>query len=160
MPALGPLLFRAAAGYRRRIDERLAAAGFADQRFPDGLILRLCRRDEEVTISQIGRELSMTRQGASKLVAGMSERGYVTVERSSLDAREKVVRPTPRARARLDAARQARRELDAEVRAELGDEAISALHALIALLSGPEPIDLAELWRESRAEAARLDDAE
>jgi DNA-binding MarR family transcriptional regulator len=139
------------------MDQKLAAAGFEDQRFPDGLILRLCRRGEDVTISQIGRELSITRQGASKLVAGLSGRGYVTVEKSAADAREKVVRPTERARARLAAARQARHELDEELSAQLGDEAITALHALIALLAGPEPLDLGELWRENRAQFARLD---
>lgn len=157
MPALGPQLARAAVGYRHRIVQRLEAAGFADGRFPDGLILRLCRRGEDVTISQIGRELSMTRQGASKLVAGLSERGYVTVHKSPTDAREKVVRPTARARERLEAARCARLELDAELRARLGDAAISALHQLLAVLAGPESVDLSEIWRAERAELIRLD---
>lgn len=140
------------------IDQKLAAAGFDDRRFPDGLILRLCRDGREVTISQIGRELSMTRQGASKLVAGLTERGYVTVDKSPTDAREKIVHPTPRARAYLRAATAARRELDAEVRANLGDDAIEALHALIAHLAGTEPSDLAEAWREARAELAKFDE--
>lgn len=157
MPALGPLLARAAVGYRKRIDEKLAAAGFGDRRFPDGLILRLCRDGQDVTISQIGRELSMTRQGASKLVAGLSERGYVTVDKSSTDAREKVVRPTLRARAYLEAAIAARRELDAELRRQLGDDAIEALHALIAQLAGAEPSDLSQAWREARAEITKFD---
>lgn len=157
MPALGPQLARAAAGYRRRVEEKLAAAGFDDRRFPDGLILRLCRQDQNVTISQIGRELAMTRQGASKLVTGLSERGYVTVDRSPTDAREKIVRPTARARAFVDAAKAARRELDEELRAHLGEDAIGALHALIDVLAGPEPLNLGELWRDARAELARLD---
>jgi DNA-binding MarR family transcriptional regulator len=141
LSSLGTRLERAAEAYRHRLNRQLEAAGFADHRFPDALISRLCRDGGAVTISQLGRELSMTRQGASKLVTGLSARGYVTIERSAEDAREKVIRPTEQARARLAAAGKARRELDAHLRILLGDEAFRALGALAALLAGPEEAD-------------------
>ena len=146
MTALGPRLAHAWIGYHRRVQERLTAAGFEDQNFPDGLILRLARRGD-TTISDIGRELGITRQGASKLVAGLRERGYVELEKSTVDGRGKVVRPTPHARARLAAAREARRVVDAEIRTEIGDDAFQALETLAALLTDPTDSDAADLRR-------------
>jgi hypothetical protein len=49
-------------GYRRQLDQELAAAGFGDRGFPDGRVLRLCGGAADVTISHIGRELGITRQ--------------------------------------------------------------------------------------------------
>ncbi len=51
---LGDALHRAWAGYRRRVNEELALAGFRDRRSPDGRVLRLCRGAARVTISEIG----------------------------------------------------------------------------------------------------------
>ena len=51
-----------------------------------------------MTVTQLGRELGITRQGASKLVASLRERGYIALESSAADGREKAVRPTQRAR--------------------------------------------------------------
>jgi hypothetical protein len=64
-----PALRQAWVGYQRRLDEQMATAGFEDRGFPDGLVLRICSRTPGVTISQIGRELGITRQGAAKVVA-------------------------------------------------------------------------------------------
>jgi len=136
-PAIGPQLVRAWLGYRRRLNERLAAEGFDDQRFPEALVVRLGRAEGGMTVSQLGRELAITRQGASKLVAALALRGYVTLERSPDDGREKVVRATERARARLAAEQRARRALDLEIRRELGDEVVDALGVLAEYLGDP-----------------------
>lgn len=104
-------------------------------------------RDSETTISRIGRELGVTRQAASKLVASLRARGYVTLRASSTDAREKVVRPTARALAYLDAHRQAVRAIDSKLRRELGDEAFNALYELLGALGRDEPIRLRDYLR-------------
>src|ERR1039458_2291101 len=90
--ALGGALRRAWIGYQRRLDEELAAAGFDDRGFPDGRVLRMCSGPAETTIAQIGRELGITRQGASKNVASLRDRGYVTLSASATDGREKTVK--------------------------------------------------------------------
>lgn len=51
-------------------------AGFAGRRFPEGRVLLMCADPGEVTISDIGRRLAITRQGASKVIAALRERGY------------------------------------------------------------------------------------
>jgi DNA-binding MarR family transcriptional regulator len=87
-PNLGPALRRAWVAYQRRLDEAMAAAGFEDRGFPDGRVLRMCRRDAALTISQIGRELGITRQAAGKAVGSMRDRGYVSVDPSPTSGRE------------------------------------------------------------------------
>ncbi|HEY1711645.1 MAG TPA: MarR family transcriptional regulator [Solirubrobacteraceae bacterium] len=131
---LGVSLRQAWVGYRRQLEHELAAAGFGDRGFPDGRVLRLCTGGSEVTISQIGRELGITRQGASKIVASLRDRGYVALSPSPTDRREKIVKPTPRALQFLAAQRVAARRIEARVHAELGDGALDALYQLLDAL--------------------------
>lgn len=135
---MGGMLGRAWVGYRRRLDAELAAAGFDDQRMPDGRILRICVAARHVTTAQIGRELGITRQGASKIVASLRTRGYVTLEPSSTNGREKVVTPTHRAHDLLNAHRNAARAIETELRSEIGAQAFDALGQLLSALGGAD----------------------
>jgi DNA-binding MarR family transcriptional regulator len=137
-PALGPALRRAWVGYQRRLDQEMAAAGFPDRGLPDGRALRLCARSGEVTASQIGRELGITRQGAGKIVADLRDRGYVTLGPSSGDARQKVITLTPRARGYLAAQRAAARRIEQELAGQVGVDAFQSLFALLEALGGDE----------------------
>ncbi|MFG3117917.1 MarR family winged helix-turn-helix transcriptional regulator [Streptomyces sp. NPDC048197] len=153
--ALGPQLVRSWLGYRRRVEERLIAIGFTGTRLPNGVILRLCAKDDEMTVSRIGRKLEISRQAASKQITELCEQGYLTLEKSPGDGREKFVRPTPEALAFLRAFGQARREVDEAIRARLGGEALDALSALFTLLADPDEARL-DVWREARARATLL----
>src|ERR1700761_742442 len=128
---LGSALRQAWVAYRHQLDAELSAAGFGDRGFPDGRVLRLCTGGSDVTISQIGRELGITRQGASKIVASLRDRGYVTLLTSPTDGREKIVKPTRRAVAFLAAQRDAAARIEARIRDELGDGPLEALHQLL-----------------------------
>jgi DNA-binding MarR family transcriptional regulator len=131
-------LRRAWVGYQRRLDEAMAAAGFPDRRFPDGRVLRLCARTGQVTASQIGRELGITRQGAGKIVAALRARGYVVLAPSPSDGREKVVTLTPRALDYLAAQRAAARRIERDLRSMLGADAFDGLSVLLDALGGQE----------------------
>ena len=133
---LGPSLRRAWVGYERRLDAAMASAGFDDRRFPDGRVLRICRDAGGTTIARIGRELGITRQGASKIVASLRQRGYLSVEPSATSAREKTVRITPRALEYLAAHRKAARRIEHELRAEVGADAFDAVRRLLDALGG------------------------
>lgn len=135
---LGPGLRRAWIGYQRLVDDAMAAAGFDDRGFPDGRVLRMCTRSDQITISQIGRDLGITRQRASKIVAGLRDRGYLTVTPSPTSGREKVLTTTPRAHEYLAAQRKAVRNIERQVRDELGPDAFTALRQLVELLTGNE----------------------
>ena len=135
---LGGSLLRAWLGYRRRLDAQLAAAGFDDRRLPDGRVLRICARSAVTTISQIGRELEITRQGAGKIVASLRERGYVTVAASPTDGREKIVNITSRAKEYLAAHRKAARHIERQLHDELGPDGFQSLYRLLAALGADD----------------------
>ncbi len=150
-PALGVALRQAWVGYRRRLDDELAKAGFGDRGFPDGRVLAICSRASDVTISSIGRELGMTRQGASKLVASLRERGYVTLRPSGSDAREKLVALTPRARTFLRVQQDAARRIERQLASELGTETIDAVRRMFEALGGDELPRLRDYINESKS---------
>ena len=141
---LGDALHRAWTGYRRPVDEELAAGGFLDRSAPDRRVLRLCSGSEPVTISEIGRDLGITRQGASKIVGGLRDRGYVTLSPSPTDGREKIVMLTPHALAYLSAQRVAGQRIEAQLRRELGDQAFDTLQRLLEVLGSEDATGFAD----------------
>lgn len=147
---LGRALRQAWVGYQRRVDQAMAAAGFHDRGFPDGRVLRICSTSAEVTISEIGRELGITRQGASKVVASLRDRRYVTLSASAVDGREKVVTLTRRSIDYLAAQRKATRRIERQLRTELGTDAFESLHRLLQALGGDEQPRLRDYLRTVR----------
>ena len=139
---LGPALRRAWVGYQRQLDGAMAEAGFGDRKFPDGRVLRICRRSPGTTVSQIGRELGMSRQGAGTIVADLRERGYLAVEPSPASGRENSVMLTPLAEAYLAALRKATRAVDARLRRALGPEGFDQLRHLVEVLAAGDDEDL------------------
>jgi DNA-binding MarR family transcriptional regulator len=133
---LGPALRRAWIGYQLRLDESMAAAGFGERRFPDGRVLRLCAKPFGATISAIGREIGITRQGATKVVARLADRGYVLVTDSVSSGREKSVTLTSRGSNYLDVQRRAAQRIEDELRTELGSAGFGALATLLDALGG------------------------
>jgi DNA-binding MarR family transcriptional regulator len=145
---LGPALRRAWIGYQQRLDEAMAAVGFGDRPFPDGRVLRMCRDSPGTTISGISRELGITRQGASKIVSSLRERGYVTVDPSPVSGREKTVVVTPKALDYLAARREAVRAIDDLLRSELGPDTLAHAYRLLEALGGGEDRRLRDYLRE------------
>lgn len=135
---LGSALRHALAGYRRRMDQELSAAGFPERRFPEGRVLRMCADSASTTISDVGRALKITRQGASKIVAGLRQRGFIEVTPSAVDGREKILTLTPRAAAYLAALRDARDAIEARLRDEIGAGDIDQLIRCLALVAGED----------------------
>lgn len=137
--SLGPALRRAWVGYQRRLDMAMANAGFDERRVPDGRVLRVCSDPAGSTISNIGRELGITRQGAGKVVSHLEDRGYVFVADSPSSGREKAVTLTILGKKYLTAQRRAVRTIERQLRVELGttrfgDEALDILYQLLDVL--------------------------
>jgi DNA-binding MarR family transcriptional regulator len=96
--------------------------------------------DPGSTISAIGRELDITRQGASKVAGQLRDCGYVVVEDSTISRREKAVILTELGASYLREHRAAARAIEEELRAQLGESAISALMNLLETLDeGEQP---------------------
>jgi DNA-binding MarR family transcriptional regulator len=147
---LSSALRRAWLGYQRQLDEKMAAAGFGDRGFPDGRVLRMCTGPAETTVSQIGRELGITRQGASKIVAGLQDRRYVTLSPSATDGREKIVKLTPRAVDYLATQRRAADTIERQLRTELGPEVLANLFRLADALAGDDDVRMSDYLRQMR----------
>jgi DNA-binding MarR family transcriptional regulator len=148
-PGLGAALRRAWLGYQLRLDSAMADAGFGERRFPDGRVLRLCAGHAGSTISAIGRELGMTRQGAGKVVGHLSESGYVTVTDSSTSRREKSVTLTPRGADYLRAQEAAARAIENELRSALGETGFSRLLTLLDALDTGEATRMRTYFQRS-----------
>ena len=146
---LGPALRRAWVGYQLRLDAAMAGAGFDERRFPDGQVLRFCSQPTGSTISAIGRELGITRQGASKVVAHLRERGYVSVSDSTTSGRDKSVSLTPRGVGYLEVQRKAIRSIDAQLLSELGEAGFSSLLTLLDALDQGEQVRMRTYLRRS-----------
>jgi DNA-binding MarR family transcriptional regulator len=149
-PGLGVALRRAWVGYQRRLDAELVAAGFDDRGFPDGRVLRLCGGPQATTVSQIGRELGISRQGAAKVVANLRDRRYVDVVASAANGRDKVVQVTPLAVAYLAAQRKAARGIERRLRSELGPDGFAALEGLLETLGGNEELRMRDYLKQMR----------
>ncbi|HWD51332.1 MAG TPA: MarR family transcriptional regulator [Acidimicrobiales bacterium] len=148
---LGARLRRAWIGYQSRLDEAMAELGFDDRRFPDGRVLRICSEPGGATISEIGRQLAITRQGASKIVGNLRDRGYVAVRASPTSGREKTVTLTPRALDYLAAQRKAARAIESQLRKTIGPEAVVGLDRLLEALGGGEDVRMRDYLRRSRS---------
>jgi DNA-binding MarR family transcriptional regulator len=146
---IGLALRRAWIGYQLRLDTAMAEAGFGERRFPDGRVLRLCSGQSGSTISAIGRELGITRQGAGKVVGHLRDRGYVAVADSATSRREKSVTLTSRGNDYLQAQRAVARAIEVELAATLGEKGLSGLFALLDALDGGEPERMSAYLRRS-----------
>jgi DNA-binding MarR family transcriptional regulator len=106
--------------------------------------LRICSASPDVTISHLGRELGITRQGASKLVAGLRDRRYVVLCDSQTDGREKIVMLTRRGSDLLAAQRTAAHTIEGRLRSDIGSESFDGLYRLLQVLGGDSQPRLAD----------------
>ena len=109
----------------------------------------MCSSGSGSTISAIGRELGITRQGASKVVGHLRDRGYVVVADSATSKREKSVILTSRGVDYLQAQRAAARAIDDKLRAALGKEVFSGLFTLLDTLDSGEETRMRVYLRRS-----------
>jgi DNA-binding MarR family transcriptional regulator len=131
---LGPALRRAWIGYQLRLDAAMAEAGFGERRLPDGRVLRLCSGRSGSTISAIGRELGMTRQGAAKVVTRLTDSGYITVSDSATSGRERSATLTTRGINYLEAHHAATQAIERELQTLVGEAGFAGLLALLEAL--------------------------
>jgi DNA-binding MarR family transcriptional regulator len=112
------------------IQRRLAADGFEDARFADGVVFQHLVSGP-VTISTLAERLGVTQQAASKSVVDLEKRGYLSRVPDPADARARQVVLTARGDAVIAAARKHRSALDAELRQALGDHRVEAARRLL-----------------------------
>ncbi len=137
---LGRLAYFVGTASNEAVLGRMRGEGFAGLRPSHGLLLQQLV-DAPRSITELARALGVTQQAASKRVAELAANGYVE-DVPSEDARRRSVRLSERGVACVQAARAARRSLEADLREALGDGAVtSAKRVLVKALErlgGPE----------------------
>jgi len=117
------------AHYQQRVRAHLAAAGMADLRDSHGYVFQHLVPGPK-TVSALAGALGLTQQAASKAVIELELMGYVQRREDSPDRRVRTVELTPRGEQAVLVARQARAQIDAEIRAGHGDALARALRRL------------------------------
>ncbi len=121
---------------------RLQDAGFAGLRLSHGYFFQHLVAGPQ-PVGTLAERLAVTQQAVSKTAGELERLGYVERTRDPGDARVRRVGLTTRGRAAVEAARAARSEVDAELRARLGSARVEAA---------------AELLRDVLAERGRMPD--
>ena len=112
------------------LQRRLAADGYPDTRFADGVVFQHLVAGP-VTITTLADHLGVTQQAASKTVADLQRRGYVTRRTDPTDARAKQVTLTPRGEQVIEAARKHRAAVDKQLRKALGATRVEEARQLL-----------------------------
>jgi DNA-binding MarR family transcriptional regulator len=117
-----------------RIRSAVAAAGYADVRVSHGYVFQHLV-EGPATVGELAGKLGMTHQAASKSLAELERLGYVQRDRRPGDARIRRVELTMRAHGAIEAARTARRELNAELRGLLDPASEATLDTALERLT-------------------------
>jgi DNA-binding MarR family transcriptional regulator len=128
---LGQALRIAWWSYVHRIDADMEAAGYPERRSAMNYVFALYAQPAPMTISEMGRQFDVSRQAASKIVAELTQRGYVRAVASTTDQREKVVELTPKAIEHVTARLQAAATLDRAIRERVGDAGLEQLYQVL-----------------------------
>jgi DNA-binding MarR family transcriptional regulator len=132
MPAL---LRHARHTYGAAMRAALAARGYDD--IPaNGLYVIGALALGEAPLSQIIRELRVSKQAAGQLVDALVLRGYLERQVDAQDRRRLTVTLTERGSAAADTQREAREGIDAELLACMGEEKVLHAREVLAALIG------------------------
>jgi DNA-binding MarR family transcriptional regulator len=112
------------------IQRRLAAGGFDDVRFNDGVVFQHLVGGP-LTIGALADRLGVSQQAASKAVADLERRGYVERTPDPDDARARRAGLTERGRAVIAGAREHRAALGSELAERLGERRVDSARRLL-----------------------------
>ena len=131
----GVLLNLAFGGFKLRLHAELARAGFDDVGPSFGYVFRLLA-PEPLNLSAVASALAISAPGALKIVNDMVDKGYVERQAHAVDARQKLLALTPRARQAMKVARRFHGQFEAALARQLGaDDAHAARRVLEAIVA-------------------------
>lgn len=110
----GDLLALARQSWITQMADGLAARGYGDYRRSDAAAVRMLQRGP-MSIGRLGVALGVTRQAARKVADGLERRGYATLARDEMDARQVNVELTSEGEAYADAVRSVIEKLNRAV---------------------------------------------
>ena len=118
---------------QRSLLRQLADEGFAGIRPSHGYVIQRLIEDEP-TVTALAETLGMTQQGASKQVLELQSLGCVERFVDPTDQRVRRVRLSPKGWKVLEAGRRARRQMEMDVAAAVGEETIAAAKVALSAM--------------------------
>ena len=140
--AIGQLLVRLLHEFRESLFSSVEGTEFADLRFAHNQIWGNIGING-IRLTELAHKANLSLAACSELVNELESLGYLERRPDATDGRAKLIHPTPRGRALLDAAGVRVAELEADWRARLPrgdfDEACRTLDRLLADLRATRP---------------------
>jgi len=131
----GVLLNLAFGSFKAGLHAELARAGFDDVGPSFGYVFRLLATRPH-NLSEVAGALAITAPGALKIVNDMVDKGYVERQAHAVDARQKLLALTSRARRAMTVARQFHAQFEAALARQLGTgDARAARRVLEAIVA-------------------------
>ena len=121
VPLFGDVLARARQAWVREMTSRLAENGFHDYRSSDALALRWLIHGA-LPFATFTAALGVSRQSARKVVEGLVERNFATIQSDRADARRRIVELTNKGRAYAQAVVGAVHNLNEELGQKIDHE--------------------------------------
>jgi DNA-binding MarR family transcriptional regulator len=112
------------------IQARLAADGFDDLRFADGVVFQHLVPGP-ITIGALAERLGVSQQAASKAVADLERRRYVRRSHDPADARARLVALTERGAAAVEGGRRHRAAIVGELASRVGPRRVEAARRVL-----------------------------
>ena len=131
-------------GFRVLVDAataELAAKGYEDVRPAHDFAMRAI--DAGATnASELGRRMSITKQAATKVIETLLDRGYISREPDSDDARRKLLSVTPLGRDVMREGERVFNQLRSRFQRQIGKAELAALEQHLAVLVGDAGVRL------------------
>ncbi len=153
---LGLAFWLAYQTYQLELGRGLEAAGYPDLRAADASLLRYLHDRDGATVTELTGLLDISKQAVSQQVASFVQRGYGMRAASPDDGREKLIRLTERGRGARAAAIGFADEIEAELQAALGADAVAGMRAVIDHLVATRLDQASDLIRASVALSSDL----
>jgi DNA-binding MarR family transcriptional regulator len=131
------------------VQRRLAAGGFDDVRFADGVIFQHLVGGPR-PIGALAERLGVSQQAASKAVADLERRGYVERVADAADGRTRRAALTARGEAAIEAGRRERAALAGELAERHGADRVESARGLLVDVLGDLGADTAVRGRRVR----------
>jgi DNA-binding MarR family transcriptional regulator len=112
------------------VSARLAAAGFDDVRFADGVVFQHLV-DGPIAVGALAARMGVSQQAASKSVADLERRGYVSRAADPADGRARLVALADRGQDVVAAGRAARGAVAKELADALGPRRVESARRLL-----------------------------
>ena len=136
-PLFGDLLALSRRSWIRQMADGLRAKGYDDYRPSDAAVFRRLLAGP-VAVGGLGEVLGVSRQAARKVVEGLEQRSYVSIERDPTDGRRLIVALTPDGKAYAKAVVDVINTLNKSITKQVAPDQLATARAVLLTVISSE----------------------